>query len=98
MDVLNGILPIVLYISLIVLIIVLIVLAIRLIKTVNKVDLLVDDVNEKMDKLDGIFTIVDRTADVVSLMSDKIVTAVISGVTALFNKKKKKKEKENDYE
>ncbi len=96
MEFMNNLLPIILYIVLTILIVVLIVLAIRLIKTVEKVDKVVDDVNRKMDKLDGVFTIMDKTADAVSLMSDKLVAAIMHGITSLFKaRKKNKKEKEN---
>ena len=50
---LEQLLPILLYISLIILVIFLIVLIIRLIKTLNRVDIILDDVNRKMIKVDG---------------------------------------------
>ena len=49
------------YIVLIILVIVLIILGIRAIKTLEKVDKIVDDINYKSSKLDGVFNIIDTT-------------------------------------
>ncbi|MGE5456439.1 MAG: hypothetical protein ACM3O4_04990 [Ignavibacteriales bacterium] len=92
MECFNAVFPVIIYILLTILIIVLIILGIRLIKTLGKVDKVVDDVNRKVNKLDGLFNIVDATADTLSAFSDKIVNAIVSGITGLFGKRKKKEE------
>lgn len=98
METLNDILPVILYGLLIILIVVLIVLVIRLIKTLNKVDAVVDDVNVKVKKLDGVFNIVDTTADALSSFGDKFAYIISSAIGTIFSKKKKdsNKEKEED--
>ena len=84
----NEFLAILLYIVLIILVIVFIVLGIKLMKTLSKVDKVIDDVNGKMTKVDGIFDIIDRTTDYASSISDKIISGITSFVSILFKKKK----------
>ena len=60
---LNDLFPVILYILLIILVVVLIVFVIRLIKTLGKVDKVVDDVNRKVTKLDGVFNIIDTSTN-----------------------------------
>jgi len=85
---LNQFFGLILYICLIVLVIVFIVLGIRLIKTLNKVDSVIDDVNGKMNKVNGVFDIIDKTTDYASTISDKIIGAISSFVNLLLRKKK----------
>lgn len=83
---------ILLYISLIVLVISLIVLILKGVQTLNKVDKLVDDINMKSSKLDGLFNIVDGTTDALSNISDTIVTFIADTIMNIFNRKKGKNE------
>lgn len=92
METLLKILPIILYILLSILIVVLIILSIRAIKTLKRFDKTIDDVNVKMSKLDGVFSLVDRGADAISLFTDKIVGTVTNGISALFKRKTKKED------
>lgn len=85
---LNELLGLILYICLIVLVIVFIVLGIRLIKTQKKVDNVIDDVNKKMDKVDGVFNIIDKTTDYTATISDKIIGAISGFIASLLKKKK----------
>lgn len=77
-----------LYIALIVLVIVFIILGIRLIKTLKKVDTILDDVDEKMYKVNGVFDIIDKTTDVAVGISDKIVSKISNLIEGLLKKKK----------
>ena len=96
METLNEIFPVILYGLLIILVVVLIVLVIRLIKTLNKVDAVVDDVNGKVKKLDGVFNIVDTTADALSNFGDKFSYLISSAFSALFTKKRKDSKMEEE--
>jgi uncharacterized protein YoxC len=96
METLNEIFPVILYGLLIILVVVLIVLVIRLIKTLNKVDAVVDDVNGKVKKLDGVFNIVDTTADALSNFGDKFSYLISSAISALFTKKRKDSKNEEE--
>ena len=64
----------------------------KVIGTLKKVDKVVDDVENKVGKLDGVFSIIDKSTDAVSLVSDKIIDFVSSAVMKIFSRKKNKKE------
>ncbi len=85
---LNEILPILLYIALITLVIILIVFVIKLMKTLARVDIILDDVNRKMIKVDGLFDVIDRTTDMASEVSDKIINFVSNAINFVFRRKR----------
>ncbi len=80
-------LPIIIYFLLIILIIVGIVLGIRAIQTLNKVDKVVDDVNDKIQTLNGFFNLIDFTTDKITLITDKVVEGVSGLIGRIFNRK-----------
>lgn len=82
-------LPIVLYCSLIVFVIILIVLAIKAIGTLTKVNTLIDDAQEKMDSLNGVFHLVDTVTDKVSFITDTFVSGIAGAISKFFQKKQK---------
>ena len=86
---LNDLLVVLLYESLIILVIVLIVLGIRLIKTLKKANVMIDDINTKMSKLDGVFNIIDVTSEGAATISSKIL-AIVSSALNVFTTKKGK--------
>ncbi len=81
-------LPIVIYILLIIILIVGIILGIRLIIVIGKASRVVDNINEKVHSLDGIFSIVDTATDKIVLVTDKIIEIVTSFITKMFLKEK----------
>ena len=85
---LNALLQVILYLTLITLVIILIVLGIKLIKTLRKVDDVIDDVNKKMLKVNGLFNIIDKTTDYASTISDKLINGISNFINVLFRKKK----------
>lgn len=91
---LNNLLTIILFICLIILVIIFIVLGIRLIKTLKKIDNVIEDVNLKMNKVNGVFDIIDKTTDYASTISDKIIGAISRFVNSLLKKKKGKDDDE----
>ncbi len=91
-----DILQVILYILGSILLIVLIILGIKLIITMNKIENVVDDINVKVNKLNGIFTIIDLTTDKLALFSDKIIDAISTVVRKIFSKKKRKEEEINE--
>lgn len=93
MDCLNTIFPVILYCLGSILLIVLIILCIKTIFTLKKVDHVVDDVSGKVGKLDGVFNIIDKSTDTVSLISDKVIDSISNLIGKIFSKKKKKEEK-----
>lgn len=94
METLSEIFPVILYGLLIILVVVLIVLVIKLIRTLKRVDEVVDDVNGKVKSLNGLFAIIDKTADTLSDVGDKFVNVISNGIGNLFSFKKKKERKE----
>lgn len=97
MECLNTIFPVILYILGSILLVVLIMLCFKIMGTLKKVDQVVDDVNIKVGKLDGVFNIIDRSTDAISTVSDKVIEFISGAITKLFLRKKNKKE-EKDYE
>lgn len=88
----NDFFTIILFTLLSILLVVLIILGIKMIKTLKKVNAVVDDIDNKQKKLNGLFNVVDGATDALSTISDKFVSAFMSAITGLFKKKKK----END--
>ena len=91
----NELFPIILYMLGSILLIVMIVLRVRLIQTLNRVDTLIDDVNLKASKLNGVFDIVDHTADALASVSDMAVGYITRTVSRIMNRKRKE---DNNYE
>lgn len=94
MEILLKILPIILYILLSILIVVLIILIFKAMNTLKKVDETLEDVNYKMGKLNGVFNLVDRSADAISIFTNKIVSTITTGFVDILKKHKKKKDEE----
>ncbi len=90
--------PFILYFLLIILLVVLIVLIIKIIKTIGKVNKVVEDVNCKVKKLNGLFEIIDHTTDTLVSFNDKIVNFISNKIVSLFKRKKKKGENVNEEE
>ncbi len=86
---LNTLLTICLYILGIILLIVLIVLGIKCIRVLGKVDRIVDNVEDKVTSLDGLFGIVDKITDGIVLASDSIISTGSDFISRIFKKKKK---------
>lgn len=94
----NTFLLMMLYILGAILLVVLIVLGIKLIITINKIDAVVDDINGKVNKLNGLFQIIDVTTDRLALVSDKVVDGLSFLVKKIFvrNKNNGKETDENE--
>lgn len=96
MEYLSELFPVILDFLLIILVVILIVLAVRLLETLKKVDKVVDDVNVKVNKLNGLFDVIDTATDTISIMSNRIVNVVATSIDRFFTKNKKKKEDEEN--
>ena len=91
---LQTVLPLIIYILLIILLVVGIILGIRSIQTLNKVDKVVDDVNDKVQSLNGFFNLIDFTTDKIVSVTDKVVEGISGLIGNVFSKKKKNKDEE----
>ena len=83
------------YILLIILLVVGIILGIKTIITMNKVEKVVDNVNEKVKSLNSIFNIIDFTTDKIANITDKIVEFAGNIFHKIWHRKKIEKEEEN---
>jgi len=95
----ESVLSIMLYLLGSILLIVLIILGIKLIITMNKIENVVDDINVKVKKLNGLFNIIDYTTDRLALISDKMADGFSFLIKKIFKSKKedkKNKEEETD--
>lgn len=99
MDFWLDFLPIVIYLLLIIVLIIGIILGVKTIITLDKLERIVDDIEEKLQTLNGFFHIIDYTTDKIALATDKMVDGVVSFVSKLlFSKKKNKTEKDDENE
>lgn len=73
-------------------------LTIRLIFTLDKVDRLIDDINEKSRKLDGLFNSIDKITDALSSVNEKFVSAIFNIFSSVKNKIKRKRGKDEEDE
>lgn len=81
-------LPIIIYILLIIVLLIGIVFAIKCLVTIDKVEKVVDNVNDKVKSLDGVFHIIDSTTDRLVVVTDKVVEGITSMIISLFASKK----------
>lgn len=93
-------LPIVVYILLIILLIVGIILGVRLLNAMDKVDEVLDNMQRKVNSLNGLFSVIDFTTDKISAFSDKVVDVVSGFIGKITSRKKRKniESEEEDYE
>lgn len=91
-------LPLVIYILLIALLIVGIILGIKTIITMNKVEKVVDNVNEKVESLNSIFSIIDFTTDKIAGFTDRVVEVASNLFSKFWFRKKIEKENKNGEE
>lgn len=91
MSCLSESLPIIIYMLLIILLIVLIVFLIKSIFLLGKVDRIVDDAMDKVNRLEGLFSVIDNATDMFAMMGDKVVGLIVGGIGRLFKKKEEKK-------
>ncbi len=87
-------LPLVIYILLIILLVIGIVLGVKTIITMTKVEKVVDNVNEKVESLNGIFSFIDFTTDKIAGFTDRVVELVGNLFNKFFLKSKGKKDSE----
>lgn len=94
MIILDFWLPVLLYTFGIILLIVLIILGIRLIQILDRCDKVIDNVEEKVNSLNGVFSVINKTSYGLSMISDKVISGVVGMISRIFNKKK---DTEEDY-
>lgn len=88
-------LPACVNILLIVLLIVGIVLGVRLINTLNRINEVIDNVEAKVNSLNGLFNVINFTTDKITAIGDRVVEGV-NGLIKRFSKKRYSSEMEDD--
>lgn len=93
MEFLSELFPIILYFLGAVLLVVVIILITKLITTVDKVNILLDDIEDKSQSLNGLFDAIGKVGDTLSAANNR-VTGFIAGVASKLFKQKKKRKKD----
>lgn len=88
--------PLVLYVLGTILLILLIILSIKAMKTLKKIDTTLDEVNEKVNKFNELFDVIDSSKEILATIGDKILGTIVNGIIGLFSKKTRKGEDENE--
>ncbi len=96
MEALNTLLPVLLYVAGIVLLIVLTIVGIKIIGILDKVDKLVDNVEDKVNSFNSSIVVLSKAANGIASISDTIVGSITSAVSKIF--RKKFSEEEDYYE
>lgn len=98
MEMASQLMPIILCLLLSILVIVIIVFFCKLNRTVDKANIVLDDVYHKVKKMDNLFSIIDRSADALNTVTDKITSVVSNSIMKVFKRKRKKRKDDYDYE
>lgn len=96
MDTLSHVLPIFIYILLIGLIIIGIIIGIKLIITMNKVEKVIDNIEGKVNSLNGFFNIIEATSGKITSVYDKVISFITGIVEKVFIGRKEREDE--DYE
>ncbi len=87
---------VIIYMLLVILLIVLICVGIKLIQTLYKIDKTLDDVQNKINKLDSLFSIIDATSDTVAKLNDYLVVNVSKLIKKIISPFKRKKDENEE--
>lgn len=71
-----------------VLVVLITVVCIKLIGTTNRVNRILDDVEGKLQSVNGVFSVVDNVSAAISSFGNKITTGTLSFIDKIFNKGK----------
>ena len=73
-----------------------IILVLNLIKISNRINGILDEVDERVAKFDRIFKVTDVITDNMALVSDKLVDGISELIRKVFSRKKRKEEIEDE--
>ena len=88
----EEVLPMLFYLFGIATFIVLIILGIRMIQILDRAEKVIDNVEEKVNTLNGIFNVINKVTTSIELISSKVVGSVVGTIEKIFKRKK-----EDDY-
>ena len=87
METASSLLPIILYTLLSILVVVAIMFLYKLSLTIDKANVVLDDIYSKVKKLDNLFEVIDRSADTINLVTDKITGLISNSILKIFKKR-----------
>lgn len=90
--VMDYVFPSIIYILVTILLVVLIMFVIKSMRSVDKLNGVIDDLRDKSDKLNGIFTLIDTSTNLLSGLTNKLSNVLSSKIFSMFDKNKKKEE------
>ena len=94
MEFLQQLFPVILYGLLCILVVVLVILVINAIKVLKNVNILVEDIEGKSRKLDGIFNAIDTVSNSFTSFGDKIAGMLTKYLKKVTRKRKEEKKDE----
>lgn len=90
----ESVLPVLFYIFGISTFVVMTILGIRMIQILNKVEKIADNIDEKVNSLNGFFNVINKATNSIDLISSKIVGSIVGVIDKIFKRKKE----EDNYE
>ena len=94
----NAILITMLYLLGVVLLIILIVLGLKIIGLLDKASEILDDVNNKIKTLDGLFNAINMTTSTISSIGDRLVSGAANIFNKIFKRNRKIDEEEDIFD
>ncbi len=98
MEFLQAFLPIMLYLVVIIFVIILIIFIVKAIEMLDRVNRIADDVEKKLNTLNGVFSVIDIVTDKVSLLSDFVVTTLSNAICKVLKRKRKENDTDGEEE
>ena len=92
METASTLLPVIMYTLLSILIVVAIILLYKLTITIDKANVVLDDIYGKVKKLDNLFEIIDKSADTINTVTDKITGIISNSIMKVFKKRKEEED------
>lgn len=96
METLVTILPIIIDILLIILLVIGIILLIKCIRIIDRARDLLQNVEDKVNSLNALFSVVEMFNSKIALLTDKVTSTIESFITKIFNRKNKDEYDEED--
>lgn len=94
LDVLLKVLPIFIYLLLMILIVVFIIVGVKIINALNKTERVIDNVEDKVNSLNGFFNVIENTTSKISGVYEKSFTVVSGLVNKILSRKHERDEED----
>lgn len=89
---LSVILSVLLYVFGIILLIVLIILGIRFLTIIDKMERILDNIEGKVNSLNGLFMVVDKVSYGLSSITENVVYMITNSISRIFGREKKERD------